>query len=87
MTILLDAEPVVLEELDFETPCEGNIAGEPCPHPARWSYWWSCSCISPYCQVHHEGAQECDADGWWCDAHDCAIKLLRFAPLEKGAGL
>lgn len=87
MTLLLEDAPLLLEELDFETPCEGNVFEKQCPHPARWSYWWSCGCISPYCQVHHEGAQACGPDGWWCDPHDCAISLLRFAPLEKGATL
>lgn len=88
MSTILDAEPVVLEELDFETPCEGGDgSGNDCIYPARWTYWWSCGCISPFCQLHHETAQTYNPYSWFCDPHECAITLLRFAPLEKGSGL
>lgn len=81
MSAVLDAEPIVLEALDFDTPCEGIVGKDPCPAPAKWSYWWSCGCISPFCQFHHDAAQEYPTDSWFCEPHNCSITLLRVEPL------
>ncbi|UVT31270.1 hypothetical protein SEA_MARCIE_6 [Microbacterium phage Marcie] len=83
MSTVLDTESVVLEQLDFDTPCEGMVGENDCPHPARWTYLWSCGCSSPYCQRHHEGAQEYSTDSWWCEIHDIAISVISVTPIER----
>lgn len=82
MSTVLDTESVVLEALDFDTPCEGMIKSEPCPHPAAWSYLWSCGCVTPFCQVHHRRAQRHPAEGWECAAHGCDISIISITPMK-----
>lgn len=49
---MLDTEPVVLEELDLQPPCEGHSHGVPCPNPAKWVARFSCGSAEPICDEH-----------------------------------
>ncbi|QWY80391.1 hypothetical protein SEA_JEHOSHAPHAT_8 [Microbacterium phage Jehoshaphat] len=82
MSIVLDTESIVLEALDFDTPCEGMLNNEPCPHPAAWSYLWSCGCVTPYCQVHHDMAQQHPAEDWECALCEQDISIISITPMR-----
>lgn len=85
VSTVLDAEPVVLEDLDFEVSCHAQ--GGECPHPARWAYHWSCGCVSLLCQGHHEKAQALIRDvnaTFYCD--DVHMRIMHVVSVTSIKG-
>lgn len=82
MSIVLDTEPIVLEETDAAIPC-GYLD---CTTPSSWSTIWSCSETSTYCDEHLAWARRSsDADFIHCECpgvdHVVHIHIIMVVPL------
>jgi len=60
---ILDADPVVLEDLDIRPECIWAVP--PCGAAATWWVRWSCGCLVFYCDQHVDVLTDviCDEHG------------------------
>lgn len=77
MTMLLDAEPVVLEEIETTTPC-GYLL---CDEEAVWSTIWTCGETTSYCDSHLRWAQRQDGVACVCVETERTIYIVLVVPL------
>lgn len=69
----LDAvfEALMLDQLDFETPCDGvpALATGSCDNPAKWQALFACGCTRLWCDDHKERTEKIIATegGTWCN--------------------
>ncbi|QNJ55497.1 hypothetical protein SEA_PHINKY_5 [Microbacterium phage Phinky] len=53
MSAMLDAEPVVLEQIDITPQCEWHSdQSGACTDDAKWGHDWSCGCTTLFCHPH-----------------------------------
>lgn len=48
MSIVLDADPIVIEALDFSPECQFMT----CDEGSTWVARWRCECVTTYCEAH-----------------------------------
>ena len=79
MSVVLDAEPLVLEEMDQALQC-GYIS---CEERAAWSTIWTCGETTGYCEPHLRWAQRVQPVLCMCDGveDEIAIVIMMTVPL------
>lgn len=77
MTMLLDAEPLLLEDADEATPC-GFVL---CEDRATWSTIWTCGEVITYCESHLRWAQRQDGVACVCVEIPRTVYIVMVVPL------
>ena len=58
-----DVQLFMLEDFEFEVPCDGRPGVKDCDKPAEWLLLFSCGCDRTHCDSHKEVAVKWSQDG------------------------